>query len=275
MDNCQSQFTSKEVGSTVADTERMIKNLEELKTSIEQAAEEVQSHGKKLLELVVEMAANSKTKSAAPWLSPNSVRKVQTSDAIMTLNRTPRSRRRILSSSESPAGTPKLARSITTESAAAAVVGMTNGNEETDSFVEKPISRANSLDILDSNGSDTMSVDTESTMSVKSERPGLQRLLVTPRKTGYKSSLSVPGLSPSNNDQLMIEGVLHQMEGRLEQLQELWGRRQGRLKQSLKVVEFCEAVPTVTEWVEQVGNKFFQGKHNLGRSIEEVGVVML
>ena len=47
METCQSQFTFQEAGSSVADTERMLKNLSELKSSIEQTAEVVQSHGKK------------------------------------------------------------------------------------------------------------------------------------------------------------------------------------------------------------------------------------
>ena len=262
METCQSQFTFQEAGSSVADTERMLKNLSELKSSIEQTAEVVQSHGKKLLELVIKTTA-SKNKSSGPWLTPGNHRRSQTTEAVMTLNRTPRSKRKMAatnSSVESPAGTPRLGRLAVAES----TDGTSNGDEESDRFVAKPLHRASSLDFLDSNGTDSLQEDTES--------PGSSRLLVTPRKTGFKSSLSVPSVSPSNQDEMMIEGVLHQMDGNLEQLRDVCERQQRRLKQSLKVAEFREAVPEVTEWVEQVGNKFLREKHNLGRSIEEVGV---
>ena len=268
MDNCQAQFTSKENGSTVADTERMLKNLEELKTFIEQAAEVVQSHGKKLLQLVVQTAGSKTSKSSSPWLSPQYPKRSKTSEpqGVTTLNRTPKSRRRILSSSESPNSTPKLSRSAVTDSVSVA----SNGEENGERFASKPLARASSLDFLDANESDSVVEDCESTVSSRLECPGSPRLLVTPRKTGVKSSLSMPSVAPTNNDQLMIEGVLHQMECRLVQLQEMWETRQRRLKQSLKVVEFREAVPVVTNWVERVSIQFLEGRTNLGRSIEEV-----
>ena len=256
MDNCHAQFSSKETGSSVADNQRMVKNLEELKTFIEQAAEEVQALGKKLLELIIQTAS---TKTFSPWQLPKDGRRVHNSEAVMTLNRTPKSRRKNVSLVEIP-GSPKLNRVITAESANRLL------NGEDDGSPARPLARASSLDLL----SDSVPEDSDAASGVASrlDCPHSPRLLVTPRKkTGVKS------LSPSNHDQLMIEGVLHQMGRRLEELKEMWGKRQRRLKQSQKVVEFREAVPTVTEWVEQVGNKFFRGKHkhNLGRSIEEVG----
>ena len=266
MDKCQSQFTSKETGASVADTERMLKNLEELKMFIEQAAEVVQSHGKKLLELVVQTPV-SKTKSSSLWQSPQFLKRSQTSEVqgVMTLNRTPRSRQRNFISTESHSSTPKPSR--------ATVVDMnttSSSKEDGERFVSKPLVRASSLDFLDSNGSESVPEDSDSTVSSRLECPRSPRLLVNPRKAGVKSSLSMTNVASPNDDQLMIEGVLRQMESRSEQLRELWEARQRRLRQSLKVVEFREAVPVVMNWVEQVGNKFLEGRNNLGRSIEEV-----
>ena len=269
MDKCQTQFTSKEAGASVADTERMLKNLEELKTFVEQAAEVVQSHGKKLLELVLQAGSSKTGKCSGSWQSPQVLRRSHTSEAqgVMTLNRTPRSRRRNFTSAESHTSTPKLSR------AAVVDVNRTSiGEEDGERFVSKPLIRASSLDILDSNGSESVPEDSESTLSSRLECPRSPRLLVTPRRAGVKSSLSMPSVAFPNDDQLMIEGVLHQMESRLEQLRELWEAKQRRLRQSLKVVEFREAVPVVMNWVEQVGNKFLEGRNNLGRSIEEVNV---
>ena len=257
MDNCQTQFSSKETGSTVADNEKMIKNLEELKTFIEQAAEEVQSLGKKLLELLLEAAGSNK--SFSPWQSPKDVKIMHSTEAMTTLTRTPKSRRRNVSSAEI-SGSPKPNRVALTAELANRLL-----NGEADA---KPLARASSLDLLNSTGNDSIAEDSDATSTVVSrlDCPHSPRLLVTPRKTGIKSSAS------SNHDQLMIEGVLHQMERRLHELKEMWEKRQRKLKQSQKVVEFREAVPMVTEWVEQVGNEFLRGKHkhNLGRSIEEV-----
>ena len=262
MDNCHTQFSSKETGSTVSDNEKMIKNLEELKTFIEQATEEVQSLGKKLLELLLQMTSSNK--SFTPWLlqSPKDVRNVNSTEGMITLSRTPRSRRRINASSVEISNSPKPHRvALTAESANSQLL---NGEDED----AKPLARASSLDLLNSTVNDSES-DATSTVVSRLDCPHSPRLLVTPRKTsaGVKSSTAA-----SNHDQLMIEGVLLQMERRLDELKQMWERRQRKLKQSQKVVEFREAVPTVTEWVEQVGDKFVQGKHkhNLGRSIEEV-----
>lgn len=256
MDNCQTQFSSKETGSTVADNKKMIKNLEELKTFIDQAAEVVQSQGKKLLELLVQ--TGSSNKSFSPWQSPKDARKVHNSETMTTLSRTPKSRRKNVSSSEF-SGSPNLNMFVKAESANKFL----NGED-----VAKPLARASSLDLLNSNGNDSVPEDFDAGSGVSSrlDCPHSPRLLVTPRKTAVKNS------AVSNHDQLMIEGVLHQMGKRLEELKEMWEKRQRKLRQSQKVVEFREAVPTVTEWVEQVGNKFLRGKHkhNLGRSIEEV-----
>ena len=247
MDNCHTQFSSKETGSTVSDNEKMIKNLEELKTFIEQAAEEVQSLGKKLLELL---------------LQTKDIRKVNSTEGMITLSRTPRSRRRINASSAEISNSPKPHRvALTAESAN---IRLLNGEDED----AKPLARASSLDLLNSTVNDEES-DATSTAVSRLDCPHSPRLLVTPRKksAGVKSSAAA-----SNHDQLMIEGVLLQMERRLDELKLMWERRQRKLKQSQKVVEFREAVPTVTDWVEQVGDKFVRGKHkhNLGRSIEEV-----
>lgn len=257
MDNCQTQFSSKETGSTVADNEKMIKNLEELKTFIEHTAEVVQSLGKKLLELLLQAAGSNK--SFSPWQSPIDVKRIHSIETMTTLTRTPKSRRRNVSSAEI-SGSPKPNRvALTVESANR----LLNGD-----YDAKPLARASSLDLLNSTGNDSIQEDSDTTNTVVSrlDCPHSPRLLVTPRKAGVKS------LPPSNHDQLMIEGVLHQMERRLNELKVLWEKRQRKLKQSQKVVEFREAVPVVTEWVEQVGNKFLRGKHkhNLGRSIEEV-----
>ena len=260
MDNCHAQFSSKEMGATVADNERMLKNLEELKTFIEHTADVVQSLGKKLLELIVQTAT---TKTFSPWQSPQDGRRTLNVVAMTTLHRSPKSRRRNASSAEISNGN-KLNRVATAESA---IDKMLNGDDDD----ARPLARASSLDLLNSNENDSIPEysDITSALGSKLECPHSPRLLVTPRKTGFKSS------SPSNYDQLMIEGVLHQMGVRLEELQVMWEKRQRRLKQSQKVVEFREAVPIVTEWVEQVGNKFLRGKHkhNLGRSIEEVWTI--
>lgn len=265
MDKCQTQFTSKEMGASVADTERMLKNLEELKMFIEQAAEVVQSHGKKLLDLVV-LTPASKTKSSSSWQSSQVLKRNQTSEVqgVMTLNRTPRSRRRNLIT-DPHTSTPKLSRATVVD-----VNTTSSAKEDGERFVSKPLVRASSLDFLDSNGSESVQEDSDSTVSSRLECPRSPRLLVNPRKAGVKSSLSMTNVAFPNDDQLMIEGVLHQMESRLEHLRELWEARQRRLRQSLKVVEFREAVPVVMNWVEQVGNKFLEGRNNLGRSIEEV-----
>ena len=228
----------------------MIKNLEELKTFIEQAAEEVQSLGKKLLELLLQTT------------SSKDIRKVNSTEGMITLSRTPRSRRRINASSAEISNSPKPHRvALTVESAN---IRLLNGEDED----AKPLARASSLDLLNSTVNEEES-DTTSTAVSRLDCPHSPRLLVTPRKksAGVKSSAAA-----SNHDQLMIEGVLLQMERRLDELKLMWERRQRKLKQSQKVVEFREAVPTVTEWVEQVGDKFVRGKHkhNLGRSIEEV-----
>ena len=255
MDNCQTQFSSKEMGSTVADNKKMIKNLEELRIYVDQTAEVVQSQGKKLLELLQTASSN---KNFSPWQSPRGARKVHNSEIMTTLSRTPKSRRRNASTAEI-SGSPNLNRFVKAESA-----NKWNGEDDA-----KPLTRASSLDLLNSNGNDSVpeEFDAASAVSSKLDYPHSPRLLVTPRKTWVKSSAS------SNHDQLMIEGVLSQMGRRLDELKEMWEKRQRKLKQSQKVVEFREAVPMVTEWVEQVGNKFLQGKHkhNLGRSIEEVG----
>ena len=92
MDNCHTQFSSKETGSTVADNEKMIKNLEELKIFIEQTAEVVQSLGKKLLELLLQ--SDGSNKNTSPWLlSPIDVRRINSTEGMTTLSRTPKSRR--------------------------------------------------------------------------------------------------------------------------------------------------------------------------------------
>ena len=275
IDNCQSQFSSKEAGSSVADTERRLKNLGELKASIEQAAEGVHSLGNKLLELILEspMATTKHSRTASPWQSPNEFRKPRVVNGVTTLNRTPRSRKRVLSSSSESANSPNVGRSKTAESAVGTTSnGLLLGDDL--KFTSKPIARANSLEVLDSTSSDSVTDESENTTGSKLECPGSPRLLVTPRKAvGIKSALSMPSVIPPNPDQLMIEGVLHQMDERLEQLKQLWGKRQRLLKQSLKVVEYREAVPEIMEWVEQVGNEFIRGRSsNIGRSIEEVGV---
>ena len=269
MDKCHTQFISRETGSTVEDTERMLKNLEELKTFIEQAAEVVQSHGKKVLELVIQTTAAAKTKTSSPWQSPKDVRRLNSSDGANTVDRTPKTRRRIISSVDVP-GSPKLGRVMMADSSEET----SNGNRNGGRGGERP--RANSIDLLDSNASDsiTSTEDSDGTVVSRSEYPDSPRLLVTPRKTGVKSSLSMPSVAPPNHDQLMIEGVLHQMENRLGRLREIWNQRQRRLRQSQKVVEFREAVPEITEWVEQVGNKFLYRKNSYGRSIEEVRIYM-
>lgn len=265
MDNCQTQFSSKETGSTVTDNEKMIKNLEELKTFIEQAAEEVQSLGKKLLELLLQTTGSNK--SFSPWLfqSPKDVRRGNSTEGMITLSRTPKSRHRNASSVEI-SNSPKPHRvALTAESANSRLL---NGEDED----AKPLARASSLDLLNTTVNDSIQEESDAASMVVSrlDCPHSPRLLVTPRKTsaGVKSSAA----AVSNHDQLMIEGVLLQMERRLNELKQIWERRQRKLKQSQKVVEFRAAVPTVTEWVEQVGDKFVWGKHkhNLGRSIEEV-----
>ena len=261
MDNCHTQFSSKETGSTVADNEKMIKNLEELKIFIEQTAEVVQSLGKKLLELLLQ--SDGSNKNTSPWLlSPIDVRRINSTEGMTTLSRTPKSRRRNVSSAEI-SNSPKPNRvAVTAESANRLL------NGEDAYGVAKPLARASSLDLLNSTGNDSIQVDSDATSTVVSrlDCPHSPRLLVTPRKTGVKGSAA------SNHDQVMIEGILEQMETRLNDLKLMWEKRQRKLKQSQKVVEFRETVPTVTEWVENVGNKFLWGKHkhNLGRSIEEV-----
>ena len=276
IDNCQAQFSSKEAGSSVADTERRLKNQEELKTSVEQAAEEVQSLGHKLLELILESPTPSKAKTSSPWLSPamSEARKPRVVNGVTTLNRTPRSRKRVLSSSSEVANSPVPSRSKTAESAKSTMSnGLTFEVDLQFAASGKPMARASSLEMLDSNSSDSVTDDTDNPTSSKLACPGSPRLLVTPKKAaGIRSAHSMPSVVPPNPDQLMIEGVLQQMGERLEQLKEMWGKRQRLLKQSLKMVEYREAVPEVIEWVELVGNEFIRGRSNLGRSIEEVHV---
>ena len=247
----------------MADNEKMVANLEELKTFIEQAADVVQSQGKKLLELILQTAGSNK--SFTPWTqSPKDVRRINSTEAMTTLTRTPKSRRRNASSAEISNGPKPKRVALTAESASR----LLNGEDDA-----KPLTRASSLDLLNSTGNDSIleESDTASTVVSRLDCPHSPRLLVTPRKTGVKSS------SASHHDQAMIEAVLQQMERRLSDLKEMWEKRQRKLKQSQKVVEFREAIPTVTEWVEQVGNWFLRGKHkhNLGRSIEEVSVMSM
>ena len=60
IENCQKQFGSKDVGTAVSDTQRLLVTLEELRNSVEQAAEEVQDQGKKLLEIMASIGLSSK-----------------------------------------------------------------------------------------------------------------------------------------------------------------------------------------------------------------------
>ena len=92
--------------------------------------------------------------------------------------------------------------------------------------------------------------------TVNEDETDSPKLLVTPRKTRpvLRSVSSLP-LGPtsqvaSTREQLVIEGLLHMVESRMQKLRQLARARRIRLEQSQKVILFGEAVPevcTVTE----------------------------
>lgn len=50
----------------------------------------------------------------------------------------------------------------------------------------------------------------------------------------------------------------------------LWEHRKTQLENSKRVIEFKEAVPEVTSWLETMGVELLKNKSNFGRSKEEV-----
>ena len=68
----------------------------------------------------------------------------------------------------------------------------------------------------------------------------------------------------------MIETQLYKVDQQLHQLMALWEHRKTQLENSKRVIEFKEAVPEVTSWLETMGVELLKNKSNFGRSKEEV-----
>ena len=68
----------------------------------------------------------------------------------------------------------------------------------------------------------------------------------------------------------MIESQLYKVDQQLQGLLALWEHRRGQLETSRRVIEFKEAVPDVTTWLETRGTNLLKNKNNFGRSREEV-----
>ena len=70
----------------------------------------------------------------------------------------------------------------------------------------------------------------------------------------------------------MIETQLYKVDQQLQQLVSLWEHRRAQLDTFRMVIEFKEAVPEVTVWLETRGVELLKNKNNFGRSREEVCV---
>ena len=82
--------------------------------------------------------------------------------------------------------------------------------------------------------------------------------------------LSLSHTLPPSLTQIMIETQLYKVDQQLQQLVSLWEHRRAQLDTSRRVIEFKEAVPEVTVWLETRGVELLKNKNNFGRSREEV-----
>lgn len=249
MDECDIEFSSKEVGITLAETGDIIKAITEKKAFIKQATEVVQSQGKKLQDILTRSRSSHPLRGGSSLDLSKFGREGEEEEPGTFAVRRVQSTENILDGFDEPlsSGVRSGAASISPET----------------TYPKHPKQR--SWDVLDS---------TDGILErFKAPIPGSPKILVTPKRTraatGLKTTLSVPIITVNQNYQV-VQSFLVQIDARLNRLILLWeGRRMG-LEEAQKAVEFQEAVPGILEWIDTVGAEFLKKYNHYGRSMEEV-----
>ncbi len=300
MDEIESEFSSKDCGHSLKETEKILEEVGEKKVFLEQATEVIQSQGRKLQGVLKSTRA---TFLSSGFTGGGSTQDLTTITATTSPTNTDRKgeRReqdsrdviRRAQSSEDLLDSPSLegmgvARALTSSSTDISSMKTTKtntllmaGRARSEDRREDRLTR--SCDLL-GGGEDRITppitppsspLAVNKSIHVSNTKPTSSNsvmVLCTPRRTrvgGIKSALSVPSF-PVSLDHEVVREFLRDIDGRLSRLVFLWEGRKKELEEALRAMQFLEAVPQVIEWVETKGAEFLKKYVHYGRSIEEV-----
>lgn len=250
MDSCQAQFSSRETGQTQEDIDKFVYSLNELRAFLEQTTGAVQSQGKKLITIVTGSAPRGTPKKAVSMDNYN--------PQLSSLT-----------------GRQQRGGSCTPDRLAEE----TDGDPQKDTCDDIVVSGIRKTTRSGSYNPQTellhkdQNADNFFTLPHRPKTPNPSKLLVNPKRSrpGMKTAVSVPSLVHIDIEgQEIIEDLLQDLTKRMSELETLYEGRKNRLKKWEEVIRFREAAPEVSVWVEKEGDRFSEGKCNIGRSIEEV-----
>lgn len=283
MDECETEFSSKEYGATKPTIEKQLKAITDKRTFIEQATEVVLSHGKKLQTVIIS-SRTRKHSYRTSCLGASPISESNNTFLSSSLNVDSSEFRRAQSSNdlldgscdqvESSLTSAALIRAgsqsqvypnISSSHAVSSLLSSSSSPHQTRNQIRK--SSWDPWNTHDKNKTilDHYQLKTTSVFSAPKLLPNRRQ-----SSGSLLSAQSVPNVSIVDMDRHMVETFLKEIRSRLNLLMLLWEGRKKRLEEASKAVEFTEAVPHVLEWVESVGAEFLEKYNYYGMSIVEV-----